>query len=135
MRKIFILTICTIFSLMFGLTACGEKVSNNLGGATRKNSSYDYVGNEYSYDYSAMGTDKQNSRIFNANQANTPGYWDYYGITNGSANDSMRNDLSNGYNTSGFYQNTPYDTFNTPIGTTNTANTANTTLDSATIAD
>lgn len=115
---------------MFGITACGEKVSNNLGGATRRNSSYDYVDNEYNYDYSSMGTNGQNSNLFNANQSNSAGYWDYYGITNGSANDSMRNDLSNGYNTSnnGFYPNTSY---NNSIGTTNTA----TTLDSATIAD
>ncbi len=150
MKKISILTIGTILSLMFGLTACGEKVSNNLGGATRKNSTYDYVGNEYSYDYSAMGTNGQNANsLFDANLSNGAGYWDYYGITNGSANDSMRNDLSNGSNTStmtnglsngyntstmtnGLYQNTPYNNVSNVTGTVNPANTA---LDSATIAD
>ena len=61
------------------------------------------------------------------------GYWDYYGITNGSANDSMRNDLVNNYDTSTTTNRTiPYNTANTMVGTTNTANTM---LDSATVTN
>ena len=96
MKKVPIFTITAILSLMFGITACGEKVSNNLGGATRGNNAYDY-----NYDYSGMRTDGENMlNRFGINNTNGAGYWDYYGITNGSANDSMRNDIAdtNNYN-------------------------------------
>lgn len=94
MKKVPIFTIATILSLMFGITACGEKVSNNLGGATRGNNAYDY-----NYDYSGMRTDGENMlNRLGINNMNGAGYWDYYGITNGSANDSMRNDIINNDN-------------------------------------
>ena len=88
MKKFPILMISSVAALMFSITACGEKVSNNLGGATRGNNAYDY-----NYDYSATGNNGDNALGFDGNSANYPGYWDYYGITNGTANDSMRNGL------------------------------------------
>ena len=129
MKRFSILTISTIAILMFGITACGEKVSNNLGGATRGNGAYDY-----NYDYSGTDTNGNNMlNRFGFTNSGGAGYWDYYGITNGSANDSMRNDLVNNYNTSTTTNRTiPYNTANTMIGTTNTANTM---LDSATVTN
>ncbi len=138
MKKFPILMISSVAALMFSITACGEKVSNNLGGATRGNNAYDY-----NYDYSATGNNGDNALGFDGNSANYPGYWDYYGITNGTANDSMRNGFMNNGSTP-FYRNTAYNINTVPegIGTTggtgltgNAGENTNTTLDSATVAN
>ena len=61
-------------------------ISNNLGGATRDNSAY-----RYNYDYSGgdMGDGWTNGTYGTNKNSRGAAYWDYYGITNGSANDSM----------------------------------------------
>ncbi len=124
MKKVPIFTITAILSLMFGITACGEKVSNNLGGATRGNNAYDY-----NYDYSGMRTDGENMlNRFGINNTNGAGYWDYYGITNGSANDSMRNDIADTNN---------YNNYNAsaPTAPLLQGTSYNASLDSATVAN
>ncbi len=142
MKKFPILMMSSILALMFSITACGEKVSNNLGGATRGNNAYDY-----NYDYSGTGNNGDNALGFDGgNSANYPGYWDYYGITNGTANDSIRNGFINNHSTAPFYPNTAYNINTTPkgigttggtglTGNTNTAENTSTTLDSATVAN
>ena len=130
MKKLSILTVSFLFALMF--TACGEKVSNNLGGATRGNNAYDY-------NYSGTGNNGNNSLGFDANTStngnngnnmNGAGYWDYYGITNGGINDTIRNGFVNNFDsTTPYSPSTAYNTATNGTGTTSTV------LDSATIAD
>lgn len=116
------IAIFVLGAVTMGMTACGgNKVSNHLGGATRGNGAYDY-----NYDYSAEQTDGTN--LWNRMGFDTSrgaGYWDYYGITNGSANDSMRRDLTN----TSVAQNL------VTGNTTKTTGTVNPTLDGATVAN
>ena len=115
MKKVPIFTITAILSLMFGITACGEKVSNNLGGATRGNNAYDY-----NYDYSGMRTDGENMlNRFGINNTNGAGYWDYYSMRNDIADTNNYNNYNASAPTAPLLQGTSY----------------NASLDSATVAN
>ncbi len=86
MKKMRYAILFGIFAAAVGLTGCTDqdKVSTNLGGTRNGYDNYDY-----NYNYSGgYGTDTGLGGTTGA------GYWDYYGITNGSANDSIRNDLA-----------------------------------------
>lgn len=132
------------------LAGCGspDNVSNNLGGATRDNSAY-----RYNYDFSAgdAGDGWTAGEYGTGNDAGTTrgaAYWDYYGITNGSANDSLTgmytapNTASDStYNNQSVYGrgNTGYGVYGTPsndaaiAGTVRTTDTAN--INSASVAN
>ena len=86
MKKMRYAVLFSIFAAAMGLTGCTDqdKVSTNLGGARKGYDTFDY-----NYNYSGgYGTGTGLGGTQGA------GYWDYYGITNGAANDSMRNDLA-----------------------------------------
>ena len=125
MKKFILFTICSMIPLMFSITACSQKVSNDLGSATRTNDTI------YDDNYNAAKTDTL-LEPFRFDHTEGAGFWDYYGITNGKVK-SLRNDLTGTYMTpntatDGAYQKTQNS--NTIASTPN-----NTSLDSSTVAN